>query len=124
MKIYKYDPGRGAKFSTWVFQIAVNTARDWFRKNAKHTCLVHDIEDISIDPDEARNVEKLSEKGKLMRDAMSQLDDIDRKILEWFTQNVPLVQIAKYLGMEEGTVRQRKSRALKKLKAIYETSSK
>jgi RNA polymerase sigma factor (sigma-70 family) len=121
--IHKFDPGRGAKFSTWVFQITVNTARDWCRKNSENSCLVHDIEHLSIEPDKAQNKEELTEDGRLMRDAMSKLDEIDRQILEWFTHDVPLVQIAKYLEIQEGTVRQRKKRALQKLKAIYESIS-
>ena len=121
--IHKFDPGRGAKFSTWVFQITVNTARDWCRKNSEHSCLVHDVEHLSIDPDTAQSKEELTEDGRLMRDAMSKLDEIDRQILEWFTHGVPLVQIAKYLGLQEGTVRQRKRRALQKLKTIYESIS-
>jgi RNA polymerase sigma factor (sigma-70 family) len=121
--IHKFDPGRGAKFSTWVFQITVNTTKDWCRKNSENSCLVHDVEHLSIDPDTAQSKEELTEDGRLMRDAVSQLDEIDRQILEWFIHDVPLVQIAKYLGMQEGTVRQRKSRALQKLKAIYESLS-
>lgn len=123
MNIQKFDPGRGAKFSTWVFQIAVNTARDWCRKNRENRCLVHDVEGISVDPEEAQNKEEPTKDAKLIWEAMSQLDETDRQILEWSTHDVPLVQIARYLGMREGTVRQRKSRALQKLKAIYESLS-
>ncbi len=122
--IHRFDPTRGSKFSTWVFQIAINTARDWCRKNSQSRCLIYDVESISIEPDKAQNEEESTEDGRLMRDAMSQLDEIDRQILEWDANDVPLVQIAKYLGMQEGTVRQRKSRALKKLKAVYESLSK
>ncbi len=124
MNVHKFDPGRGARLSTWVFQIAINAARDWCRKNSENSCLVHGVEHLSIEPHEAQNNEELTEDGRLMLDAMSRLDEIDRQILEWDANDVPLVQIAKYLGMQEGTVRQRKSRALKKLKAIYESLSK
>ena len=123
MNIHKFDPGRGAKFSTWVFQIAVNTARDWCRKNRENSCLVHDVEHISFDPEKVQEREESTKDAKLIWDAMSRLDEIDRQILEWDAHDVPLVQIAKYLRMQEGTVRQRKSRALQKLKAIYESIS-
>ena len=59
-----------------------------------------------------------------MREALSCLDPIDRQILEWHSHDGKLAEIANYLGMEQGTVRQRKLRALKKLKEIYESLSK
>ena len=80
--IHKFDPGRGAKFSTWVFQITVNTTRDWCRKNSENSCLIHDADHLSIEPDKAQNKEELTEDGRLIRDAMSKLDETDRQILQ------------------------------------------
>jgi len=120
MNIQRYEQRKGAKFSTWVFGIAANTAKDWYKKNRKHACLVYDVEDVSREPDDISGEQDQSPKAELIRKAMSRLDPLDRQILERVSYDVPLVEIAKHLGMEEGTVRQRKRRALEKLRCIYE----
>ena len=115
----KYQPEKGAKFSTWVFEIAKNTAMDWRRKNAKHNCLVYDREDLQTAGERPQS-EEISKEGKIMREALSHLDPIERQILEWNSNDISLAEIARdYLHIEEGTVRQRKKRALEKLKKIY-----
>ena len=92
---------------------------DWRRKNAKHNCLVYDKDDLQTAGDLPES-EEISEEGKIMRGALSQLDPVDRQILEWNSNDISLAEIATdYLHMEEGTVRQRKKRALEKLKKIY-----
>lgn len=120
VNIHKYELGRGGKFDTWVFEIAKNAAIDWRRKNVKHDLLVHGFEDFPQEIIEATSDEELGERGRLMRKALTYLDPTDRKILGWVCHDVKLVEVAKYLGMEEGTVRQRKRRALIKLKKVYE----
>jgi RNA polymerase sigma factor (sigma-70 family) len=103
-----------------VFGIAVRIATDWLRKNLKCPQMVHDAERIAVDPGDS-SPEEVSKAGLLMREALSHLDPIDREILEWYGHDGKLSEIADYLGMEQGTVRQRKLRALKKLKEIYES---
>ncbi|MEW6375794.1 MAG: sigma-70 family RNA polymerase sigma factor [Thermodesulfobacteriota bacterium] len=120
VNVQKYQVEKGAKFSTWVFGIAVRIATDWLRKNLKYPQMVHGAERIAVDPGDS-SPEEVSKAGLLMREALSHLDPIDREILEWHAHDGKLSEIAHYLGMEQGTVRQRKLRALKKLKEIYES---
>jgi len=120
VNVQKYKVEKGAKFSTWVFGIAVRIATDWLRKNINHQRMVHDTERIAVDPADSFP-EQVSKTGLLMREALSCLDPIDKQILEWHSHDVKLSEIANYLSMEQGTVRQRKLRALKKLKEIYES---
>jgi RNA polymerase sigma factor (sigma-70 family) len=123
-KVKTFELGRGAKFSTWVFQIAKNAAVDWLRKNAKHAGLIQYNEEIAGDLIQPPDSQELTEEGMLVREALSRLDGIDRQILEWRSHDVPIVEIAKYLGIEEGTARQRKLRALARFKTVYKTLSK
>jgi RNA polymerase sigma-70 factor (ECF subfamily) len=124
VNVQKYQVQKGAKFSTWVFGIAVRIATDWLRKNMKYPQMVHGAaEKIAVDPADS-SLEKVSKAGLLMQEALSCLDPIDRQVLAWHSHDVKLAEIANYLGMEQGTVRQRKLRALKKLKEIYESLSK
>lgn len=123
MNVQKYHVEKGAKFSTWVFGITVRVATDWLRKNVRYPQMVHDTERIAVDPADLSPEEEVSKAGLLMREALSCLDPIDRQILEWHCHDVKLSEIANYLSMEQGTVRQRKLRALKKLKEIYESLS-
>lgn len=124
MNVQKYQVEKGAKFSTWVFGIAVRIATDWLRKNINYQQMVHGAERIAVDPTDSSPEEEVSKAGLLMREALSCLDPIDRQIIEWHTHDVKLAEIANYLSMEQGTVRQRKLRALKRLKEIYESLSK
>ena len=123
VNVQKYQVEKGAKFSTWVFGIAVRIGTDWLRKNVRYPQMVHGIEWIAVDPADSSPEEQVNKAGLLMREALSCLDPIDRQILEWHAHDVKLVEIANYLSMEQGTVRQRKLRALKKLKEIYESLS-
>jgi RNA polymerase sigma factor (sigma-70 family) len=123
VNVQKYQVEKGAKFSTWVFGIAVRIATDWLRKNINYQQMIHGIERIAVDPADSSPEEQISKAGLLMREALSCLDPIDRQILEWHTHDVKLSEIANYLSMKQGTVRQRKLRALKKLKEIYESLS-
>lgn len=118
--VQKYQPVRGALFSTWVFSIAKNNAKDWLKKAENKPAFVLYEENISDQIIQPANDENLSEKGLLVRKALSSLDPVDREILERNIHGVPLVEIAKTLQIEEGTVRQRKFRALQKVKEIYE----
>jgi RNA polymerase sigma factor (sigma-70 family) len=121
VNVQKYQVEKGAKFSTWVFGIALRIATDWLRKNMKYSQMVHGAaERLAVDP-AGSSPEEVSKAGLLMQEALSCLDPIDRQILEWRSHDGKLAEIAKYLGMEQGTVRQRKLRALKKLKEIYES---
>ena len=123
VNVQKYHVEKGAKFSTWVFGIAVKIAIDWLRKNMNYQQMVHGAERLAVDPADSSMEEEVSKAGLLMREALSRLDPIDRQILEWHAHDVKLAEIANYLSMEQGTVRQRKLRALKKLKEIYESLS-
>jgi RNA polymerase sigma factor (sigma-70 family) len=121
VNVQKYQVEKGAKFTTWVFGIAVRIAIDWLRKNMKYPQMVHGAERIAVDPADSSPEEEVSKAGLLMREALSCLDPIDRQILEWHSHDGKLAEIANYLGMEQGTARQRKLRALKKLKEIFES---
>lgn len=119
LNLQKYEPEKGVKFSTWVFEIVKNSAIDWLRQNAKHDCLVYGREDLQ-DTTVASEPEEIGKEGKLMRAALSRLDPVDRQILEWNSNDISLAEIGRdFLHMEEGTVRQRKKRALEKLKKLY-----
>jgi len=121
--IQRYQASRGAQFSTWVFGIAVNIVKDWLRKAAKQPVFLPYGENITQQIAQSANDGTLSEAGLLVREALSSLDPIDKEIIERHIHGVPLVEIAKTLTMEEGTVRQRKFRALQKLKRIIEDLS-
>lgn len=116
LNVQEYQVEKRAKFSTWVFGIAIRNAIDWLRKNINYQQMVHGAERIAVDPTDPSPEEQVSKAGLLMQEALSCLDPIDRQILQWHIHDVKLSEIANYLNMEQETVRQRKLRALKKLK--------
>ncbi|MDL2220365.1 RNA polymerase sigma factor [Eubacteriales bacterium OttesenSCG-928-N14] len=112
-------------FSSWIYRITVNASLDLIRKRNKNTHIRMDDEDTWVpEPvaadDVQRDIEQ-KERGKLVVEAIGQLDEKYR---------VPLVLceyagmsyagIAEEMGINEGTVKSRISRARSQLGKILQ----
>jgi len=115
------DRFRGdAKFSTWLFQIAVNLVRDLRRKGKGWTMVpIEDHEnsltcDPDVDPERLINAQRiktiLSELPEKMREVM---------VLKYY-HDLSEGEIAQIAGCPEGTVKSRVFRASKLLKTKWE----
>lgn len=118
------------KFSSWLYRIAVNTAKDYLRSASRHPTVSLDDggedEDGDEQPmqiaDESRTASpetsaEINETQRIVRMALSRISEAHRKILilrdmEGYSYD----EIAEMLDIELGTVKSRINRARQALK--------
>lgn len=118
----------GSKFSTWLFRITNNVCLDFLRKRSRN--------DLSLDADAGKDdesavreipsdcdVEALAESSEfngLVRKAINDLPVQHRAMIVMRDmQGLSYTEIAKLLGLPEGTVKSRISRARGNLRNIF-----
>lgn len=111
--VKKFHRERGAKFTTWIFQIAYNKAIDFFRASRMN---LEELTEADLPVPErgefaGRNAELLAR----LRDALEKLSGADQCVLIWGAQGFSFAQIGEWLGIKKGTARVRYCRAKKKL---------
>lgn len=120
-------------FSTWLYRITQNTAKDYIRSHIRHETVPLTTEDnesgeeatIDVPVTEGDEIPESSlDKKELIlavRCAISQLpEDQKRVIILRDINELPYSDIAEMLGVEIGTVKSRINRGRQALKAILE----
>ncbi len=105
---------REAKFSTWLYRIAFNTAISYKRKSKN---IFQSIDDVQIGQRQEGegNVEH-DDKKRFIEQALSRLSDADRLAVNLFyLQEFSLEEIADITGMQANTVKVRVHRARQRL---------
>ncbi|WP_299435868.1 sigma-70 family RNA polymerase sigma factor [uncultured Maribacter sp.] len=113
-----YPKFRGeAKFSTWMYRVALNTAITLYRKS-KRTIKTQDYDSIifKIKADEYDATEE--EQLKLMYKAVKQLGDIDKALVFMYLEDKDYKEISETLGISEVNARVKMNRIKKKLRTI------
>ena len=139
LKLYKNKDKYSeiAKFSTWLYTIALNEARSNFRKEKKHSAVSindfyedshndYQIRSDDYNPEEDANAET---ESFYIQKAIICLYEIDREIIVLRDiEELDYEEIAKTLDIPLGTVRSRINRARESLKvsldSIYRAKSK
>ena len=117
LKVWKTKSGflDKSKYTTWLYSIAKNTCLDLIRKNARH----EHSEIPETHPDSARSPERVlldKEFEQTVYSALEALDtDMKTVLLLREKAGMPYSGIAELLGISEGTVKSRISRAREKL---------
>lgn len=113
-----YSKFRGdAKFSTWMYRVALNTAISLYRKSSKRI-KTQDISDVSFkiqstDYDDTEEVQL-----KALYEAIKTLNDIDKALIFLYLEDKPYREIAGTLGISEVNARVKMNRAKEKLKKL------
>ncbi|MDO6472659.1 MULTISPECIES: RNA polymerase sigma factor [Maribacter] len=113
-----YPKFRGeAKFSTWMYRVALNTAITLYRKN-KRRIDTADYESIifKIKADEYDETEEL--QLKLMYKAVKQLNDVDKALVFLYLEDKNYTEISETLGITEVNARVKMNRIKTKLRTI------
>lgn len=114
------------KFEPWLFRIVMNRVRDEGRRRQRRNGTIHRLNDSDAiahsTADSANEQAESQSELRAMREAIQQLDDRDREIIELRHHgSLSFAQIAETLDEPLGTVLARHHRALKKLKAKIES---
>ncbi|PZD77315.1 RNA polymerase sigma factor [Mesonia sp. K7] len=106
-----------AKFSTWMYRVALNTAITLYRKSKK-SVKSFPLENVSFkikaeayDPTTENNL-------KLMYAAIKELNDIDKALVFLYLEDKNYQEIAETLGISEVNARVKMNRIKKKLREI------
>jgi len=118
-----YDPAKG-KPMTWAVTLTRNKAIDRLRAIQRRSQLQDDLEQESsaaesIHEPSSFDAVAISESGKLLRDAMRELGEEHREVIELaFFRSLSQSEIAERLGQPLGTVKARIRRGLLKLREL------
>ncbi|HDZ03582.1 hypothetical protein LCGC14_0127640 [marine sediment metagenome] len=113
-----YPKFRGdAKFSTWMYRVALNTAITLYRKR-KRRIDTADYESIifRIKAEEYDETEEL--QLKLMYKAVKQLNDVDKALVFLYLEDKNYAEISETLGITEVNARVKMNRIKTKLRTI------
>ncbi|CAA0152250.1 RNA polymerase sigma factor [Tenacibaculum maritimum] len=113
-----YSKFRGdAKFSTWMYRVALNTAISLYRKSTR-TIKTQDISDFAykIKSNDYDDTEELQLKA--LYTAIHKLNDIDKALIFLYLENKPYKEISKTLGISQVNARVKMNRAKEKLKKV------
>ena len=97
-----YSKFRGdAKFSTWMYRVALNTAISLYRKSSKRV-KTQDISELTfkIQAHEYDDTEELQLKA--LYKAIQTLNDIDKALIFLYLEDKPYREIAETLGNTKG----------------------
>ncbi|MET3536476.1 RNA polymerase sigma factor [Chryseobacterium limigenitum] len=122
IQLWKSFPGfKGdAKFSTWMYRVALNTAITLFKKPKKRD-LQHAEVDISSLKIEYEIYEDDEHKLKKMYKAIYELSDIEKALIMMYLEDKSYREISEILGITEGNARVKMNRAKNNLKLKINT---
>lgn len=132
--LHRYDPR--ARFSTWIFTIAGNLAKDEFKRRRRHPSISFEwqssdrgdtsrpIPAIRDEHEGPGQVAVQAETGRRVQEALAKLDAPDREVLILRDiQGLKYEEIAEILQLPLGTVKSRIARARFAFRTLWEELS-
>ncbi|MCU7618011.1 sigma-70 family RNA polymerase sigma factor [Chryseobacterium sp. PBS4-4] len=107
---------RESKFSTWMYQVALNTAMTLSKKSKKYQLQQVDISFSSLKIKE-ESYEDDEHKLKEMYQHIYRLSDIEKALIMMYLDNKSFKEIGDILGITEGNARVKMNRAKNNLKS-------
>lgn len=106
-----------AKFSTWAYRVALNTAITLYRKSTRALATIdYEKQSFFISQEEYNTEEE--EQIKLMYKAIHQLNDIDKALVFMYLEDKEYSEISETLGISEVNARVKMNRVKTKLKQL------
>lgn len=113
-----FESFRGdAKFSTWMYRVALNTAISLYRKK-KRSISTQDWETVAFRIQDDTYDDTTEEHLKLMYKAIKELNDIDKALVFLYLEDKNYTEIADALGITEVNARVKMNRVKKKLRDL------
>ncbi|TRZ45156.1 RNA polymerase sigma factor [Robertkochia solimangrovi] len=113
-----YPKFRGdAKFSTWMYRVALNTAITLYRKSKKQP-KTQDIDNVVYKVRSEPYDDTQERQLRLIYDAIKQLNDIEKALVFLYLEDKNYCEISETLGISEVNARVKMNRIKTKLKTI------
>lgn len=113
-----YSKFRGeAKFSTWMYRVALNTAISLYRKSTR-TLKTDDFSDVAFKISSTEYDDTEEKQLEALYKAIHQLNDIDKALIFLYLEDKPFNEISETLGISNVNARVKMNRAKEKLKTI------
>lgn len=113
-----YPKFRGdAKFSTWMYRVALNTAITLYRKS-KRAPKTQDYDTVLYKISVSEYDDTEEQQLKLMYKGVKELNDIDKALVFLYLEDKNYREIADTLGISEVNARVKMNRIKKKLRKI------
>lgn len=106
-----------AKFSTWMYRVALNTAITLYRKS-KRDIKTQDIDTVSFRIKADEYNDETEQQLKLMYTAVKELNDIDKALVFLYLEDQSYKEISETLGITEVNARVKMNRVKTKLRNI------
>lgn len=111
-----YPKFRGdAKFSTWMYRVALNTAISLYRKSTRKV-KTQDISDVAYKISSTPYDDTEEIQLKALYKAIHKLNDIDKALIFLYLEDKPYKEISETLGISSVNARVKMNRAKEKLK--------
>lgn len=101
-----------AKFSTWLYRVALNTAISYYRKE-KRNPVRNSNEDV---PDQGEHTDDTEDKLKAMYASIASLSNIDKALVMLYLEDYSYDEIGAMLGITANNVAVKMNRIKTKLK--------
>lgn len=116
-----YPKFRGeAKFSTWLYRIALNTAISGLRKRKNHIASFEPENLPTEIQDETYNKEKELQLDQLY-EAIRQLSEIERALVMLYLEDKSYEEMEEILGINQNNLRVKMNRIKEKLRKLIKT---
>ncbi|MBA4258291.1 MAG: RNA polymerase subunit sigma-70 [Chitinophaga sp.] len=110
-----YGQFRGdAKFSTWLYRVALNTAITFFRKDKKKD-FIDSVADLPENIDFAER-DSIEEKTQAMYKAIASLSKIDKAIVMLYLEDYSYAEISEIIGITANNIAVKMNRIKVKLR--------
>lgn len=110
-----YPKFRGdAKFSTWMYRVALNTAITLYRKS-KRRVVTQAFETVAFKIEDKQEDDERTEQIALLYAAIKQLNDIEKALIFLYLEDKNYKEISETLGITEVNARVKMNRVKTKL---------
>lgn len=100
-----------AKFSTWLYRVALNTSITYFKKQQKNNLVPGDSEHLYAAPSE-----ELDEQSMAMNKAIEDLSTIDKALVMLYLDDYSYPEIAEIMGISVNNISVKMNRIKARLK--------
>ena len=113
--LWRYDPRK--KFFTWLYTLALNLIRNYFKKN-KYNKSSEEVSALSLTDKNPSPEEKLIEEQEISSSLLRLEDELRALLIMKYKQELSFEEIAQITGKSLSAVKMRIYRGLEKLKEL------